>query len=143
MKMNVDVVATDSSAKVVLSEAQKERLGWERLVPVAFELDGERFRATVVHRQGAWCFVANAKMRERGLTPGRRHKIDLVRDHKARLVEPPHELMSLLDTTPRGRERWDALPWHHQREVSEYITEAKKRKTRKRRAEEVVREHLG
>ena len=69
MRMNVDVVSTGTSTEVVFSEVQKERLGWERRIPVAFELDGERFRATVVHTHGQWCFVTNPRMRERGLTP--------------------------------------------------------------------------
>jgi hypothetical protein len=82
MRMNVDVVSTGTSTEVVFSEAQKERLGWERRIPVAFELDGERFRATVVHMHGQWCFVTNARMRERGLTPGRRYRIDIARDQE-------------------------------------------------------------
>jgi hypothetical protein len=82
MRMNVDVVSTGASTKVVISDAQKERLGWERRIPVAFELDGQRFRATVVHVDGQWCFVANAGMRERGLTPGRRYRLDIARDQE-------------------------------------------------------------
>ena len=65
MRMNVDVVSTGSSTKVVFNEVQKERLGWEGRIPVAFELEGERFRATVVHTHGQWCFVTNPRMRER------------------------------------------------------------------------------
>ncbi|HSF61051.1 MAG TPA: DUF1905 domain-containing protein [Gaiellaceae bacterium] len=80
MKMNVDVVQTGASATVVISEAQKERLGWERSIPVAFELDGQRFRTTVLRSNGNWCFVASARMRERGLTPGRRYTLDIARD---------------------------------------------------------------
>ena len=80
--MNVDVVSTGSSTKVVFSEVQKERLGWEGRIPVAFELEGERFRATVVHTHGQWCFVTNPRMRARGLTPGRRYTLDIARDHE-------------------------------------------------------------
>ena len=82
MRMNVDVVSTGTSTKVVFSEAQKERLGWERRIPVAFELNGERFRATVVHTHGQWCFVTNPRMRERGLTSGRRYTLDIARDQE-------------------------------------------------------------
>ncbi len=80
MRMHVDVVSDGTSTRVVISDAQKERLGWERQIPVAFELEGERFRATVVHKHGEWCFIVTARMRERGLTPGRRYRIDLARD---------------------------------------------------------------
>jgi hypothetical protein len=80
--MNVDIVQTGTSTTVVISEAQKERLGWERSIPVAFELDGERFHTTVLRANGSWCFVASARMRERGLTPGRRYTIDIARDQE-------------------------------------------------------------
>ncbi len=80
--MSVDVVSTGTSTRVVISDAQKERLGWESQIPVAFELDGERFRATLVHRHGEWCFVATARMRERGLTSGRRYRVDIARDQE-------------------------------------------------------------
>ena len=80
--MNVDVVSTGSSTKVVFSEVQKERLGWEGRIPVAGEREGERVRATVVHTHGQWCFVTNPRMRERGLTPGRRYTLDIARDQE-------------------------------------------------------------
>ncbi|HJS49986.1 MAG TPA: hypothetical protein VJ745_06650 [Gaiellaceae bacterium] len=82
MRMKVDVVSTGTTTRVVIGDVQKERLGWERQIPVAFELDGQRFRATVVYMHGEWCFIVTPKMRERGLTPGRRHTIDLARDQE-------------------------------------------------------------
>jgi hypothetical protein len=87
MKMNVDVVQTGTSATVVISEVQKERLGWERSIPVAFELDGERFRTTVLRANGSWCFVASPRMRARGLTPGRRYTIDIARDQEPEYLD--------------------------------------------------------
>jgi hypothetical protein len=82
MRMSVDVVSSGTGARVVISHVQKERLGWERRIPVAFELDGVRFRATVAYVHGEWCFVVNARMRERGLTPGRRYTLDIARDQE-------------------------------------------------------------
>jgi hypothetical protein len=85
--MNVDVVQTGTSATVVISDAQKERLGWERSIPVAFELDGQRFRATLLRANGSWCFVANSRMRERGLTPGRRYTLEIARDQEPEYLD--------------------------------------------------------
>jgi hypothetical protein len=82
MRMNVDVVSTGTSVRVVLSEVQKERLGWEGRIPVAFALDGRRFRASVGMAHGSWGFPASEAMRARGLTPGRRYTIDLARDQE-------------------------------------------------------------
>ena len=87
MKMNVDVVQAGTSARVLITDAQKERLGWEQSIPVAFELDGERFRATLLRANGNWCFVANTRMRERGLSPGRRYTIDIARDQEPEYLD--------------------------------------------------------
>lgn len=64
-------------------------------------------------------------------------------DDERRTVELPPELAAALATVPDGRKRWDALPWYHQREMAEYVTEAKHAETRRRRADKTVREHLG
>lgn len=69
--------------------------------------------------------------------------MEIARDDDARIVEPPPELAAALATVDGGRRRWDALPWYHQREVAEYVSEAKRPETRRRRAEKAVREHLG
>jgi hypothetical protein len=127
---------------VVLSETQKRKLGTEGRIPIEVEVGGETFRTSLVHMDDTWCFVANAKMRLRGLTPGRSHVIEIARDEKPRTVEPPPELAASLAALPDGRTRWDALPWYHQRETAEYVSEAKRPETRRRRADKVVREHL-
>jgi hypothetical protein len=142
MRMRVAVRPIGTSGMVVLSEAQKRKLGPEGRIPIAVEVGGETFRTSLVHMDDLWCFVANAKMRSKGLTPGRSHVIDIARDEKPRVVTPPAELEAVLATVPDGRRRWNALPWYHQREVAEYVTEAKRAETRRRRAEKAVREHL-
>ena len=142
MRMRVHVRPIGTSGKVVLSEAQKRRLGPEGRIPVAVEVAGETFRTSVVYMDDVWCFVANAKMRAQGLAPGRRNVIEIARDEEPRVVAPPHELDVALAAVPDGRKRWDALPWYHQREMAEYVTEAKRPETRQRRAEKAVREHL-
>jgi len=141
--MRVDVRPIGTSGIVVLSEAQKRQLGPEGRIPVTVEVGGETFRTSVVHMDDLWCCVANAKMRARGLTPGRRNVIEIARDEKPRVVTPPSELAAALATVPEGRKLWDALPWYHQREVAEYVAEAKRPETRRHRAEKAVREHLG
>jgi uncharacterized protein YdeI (YjbR/CyaY-like superfamily) len=59
------------------------------------------------------------------------------------VVTPPAELAAALAAVPGARERWDALPWYHQRETADYVDEAKRPETRERRAAKAVREHLG
>jgi uncharacterized protein YdeI (YjbR/CyaY-like superfamily) len=58
-------------------------------------------------------------------------------------VTPPTELAAALAAVPGARERWNVLPWYHQREVADYVAEAKRPETRERRAAKAVREHLG
>jgi uncharacterized protein YdeI (YjbR/CyaY-like superfamily) len=69
--------------------------------------------------------------------------MEIGRDKELRTVELPPELAAALATVDDGRRRWDALPWYHQREVAEYVSEAKRPETRRRRAEKAVHEHLG
>jgi hypothetical protein len=140
--MRVAVRPIGTSGMVVLSESQKQRLGKEGRIPIAVQVGGETFRTSLVHMDDLWCFVANAKMRARGLTPGRSHVIEIARDEKPRVVDPPAELAASLANVPEGRKRWDALPWYHQRELADYVTEAKRPETRRRRADKAVREHL-
>ena len=143
MRMRVDVRPVGTSGMVVLSDTRKRKLGPEGRIPITVEVGGETFRTSLVHMDDTWCFVANAKMRSRGLTPGRSHVVDIARDEKPRVVDPPPELASSLATVRDGRKRWDALPWYHQREMAEYVAEAKLPETRRRRAAKTVREHLG
>jgi Bacteriocin-protection, YdeI or OmpD-Associated/Domain of unknown function (DUF1905) len=143
MRMRVHVRPIGTSGMVVLSETQKRKLGTEGRIPIAVEVGGETFRTSLVHMDDTWCFVANAKMRSQGLTPGRTHVIEVSRDERPRVLEPPAELADALAGVSNGRTLWDALPWYHQREMAEYVTEAKLPETRRRRAEKAVREHLG
>ena len=128
---------------VVLSEAQKRRLGPQGRIPVTVEVGGEAFRTSVVHMDERWCFVADAQMRARGLTQGRSHVIEIARDEAPRRLQPPAELAAAMDGTLGARERWEALPWTHQREVADWISEAKRPEMRERRARRAVHEHLG
>lgn len=143
MRMRVDVRPVGTSGMVVLSDGQKRKLGKEGRIPIAVQVGDATFRTSLVHMDDLWCFVANAKMRAKGLTPGRSHVIEIARDEKPRVVEPPPELAASLAKVPDGRKRWDALPWYHQRELADSVTEAKRPETRRRRADKAVREHLG
>ncbi len=73
---------------------------------------------------------------------GRSQVIEIACDERPRVVDPPPELAASLAKVPEGRKRWDALPWYHQRELADYVTEAKRPETRRRRADKAVREHL-
>ncbi len=144
MRMLIEVVpAATASAKAVLSERQKARLGSEGRIPVTLEVGGETFRTTVVRMHGRWCFVANAAMRAAGLTPGRRHGVEIARDDAPRVVTPPPELAVVLAAAPEARSAWESFSFSHQREWAEYVDEAKRPETRERRAAQVVAELRG
>lgn len=53
-------------------------------------------------------------------------------------VSIPPELDHLLSSDPIARGRYDKLPPSHQRECVEYINEAKREETRKRRAQKII-----
>lgn len=134
MGLRVDVRPIGTSGMVVLTEARRRRLGREGRIPITVEVGWETFRTSLVHMDDTWCFVANAKMHARGLTPGRHHVVEIARDEKPRVVTPPPELAAALAAVPGARESWDALPWYHRRETADYVAEAKRPDTRERRA---------
>lgn len=136
MRMRIDVrPAGKATARAVLTDAQKARLGSEGRIPVRLEVGGETFRTTVVRMHGEWCFVSNAAMRAAGFTPGKAHVVEIARDEAPRVVEQPAELAAALRRDPAARAAWDSLARSHRREYAEWIEEAKREVTRRRRVD--------
>ena len=55
----------------------------------------------------------------------------------------PVELAEALDASPQARKAYDTLPPSHRREYDQWINEAKKADTRRRRAVQAVDRLLG
>jgi hypothetical protein len=130
--------AGKATAKAVLTDAQKARLGPEGRIPIRLQIGGETFRTTLVRMHGEWCFVSNAQMRAAGFTPGEAHVVEIARDEEPRPVVPPPELAAALARDPVAEAAWDGLSRSHRREYAEWIAEAKREETRARRVEETL-----
>lgn len=144
MRMRIDVrPAGKETARAVLTPAQKARLGPGGRIPVRLEVGGERFRTSVVRMYGEWCFVSNARMRAAGFTPGKAHVVEIARDEEPRVVEPPPELAVALARDRRARAAWDALRRSHRREYADWIAEARREDTRRRRVARTLDELRG
>ena len=69
---------------------------------------------------------------------GDRVTVELELDAAPREVEPPSDLAAALDAEPRLRAFFDGLSFTHRREYAEWVTDAKREETRRRRVARAV-----
>jgi len=60
------------------------------------------------------------------------------RDDEVRTVEPPAELKKELAKSKKAQERWEKLAFTHKKEMANYMLEAKRVETKKRRLAKVM-----
>ena len=107
--------------------------------PVVATVNGHRFRTTVAVYGGRFYVGLNRGVREAaGVAEGDRFVPELERDDQPREVAVPPELAAALDTAPDARAAFEGLSFTHRREYAEWIAEAKRDETRRRRLEQAV-----
>jgi hypothetical protein len=105
--------------------------------PVRGTINGTPFRSTIAVYGGRYYLGINRRLRdEAGVAAGEKVVIELDRDDEPRVIDVPVEVAKAL--TVRARSIFDALPYTHQREYVEWITEAKRDETRERRLAKMV-----
>ena len=105
--------------------------------PVRGTINGTPFRSTIAVYSGRYYLGINRRLRdEAGVAAGEKVVIELDRDDEPRVFDLPVEIEKAL--TVRARSTFDALPYTHQREYVEWITEAKRDETRERRLAKMV-----
>jgi hypothetical protein len=105
--------------------------------PVRGTINGTPFRSTIAVYGGRYYLGINRRLRdEAGIAAGEKVVIELDRDDEPRVIDLPVEIEKAL--TVRARSIFDALPYTHQREYVEWITEAKRDETRERRLAKMV-----
>jgi hypothetical protein len=105
--------------------------------PVRGTINGTPFRSTIAVYGGRYYLGINRRLRdEAGVAAGEKVVIELDRDDEPRVIDLPVEVAKAL--TVRARSIFDALPYTHQREYVEWITEAKRDETRERRLAKMV-----
>jgi bifunctional DNA-binding transcriptional regulator/antitoxin component of YhaV-PrlF toxin-antitoxin module len=116
----------------------RERFGKAR-APVRGTVNGTEFRTTVAI-YGGRCFVGfNRALRERaGIAIGDEVELAIELDDEPRTVAVPPALLAVLEEDEGARAAFERLPPSHRREYAEWIAEAKREETRKRRAAQTL-----
>jgi Bacteriocin-protection, YdeI or OmpD-Associated/Domain of unknown function (DUF1905) len=116
----------------------KEAFGRAR-APVRVTIGGFTFRTTVAVYGGQGLIGLNKANRAgAGVEGGDRVTVEIELDTELREVEVPADLAEALAEEPKVREFFDGLSYTHRREYAEWITEAKRDETRRRRVAQAV-----
>lgn len=139
--MTLDVIPTGkTTATVIFTQEQVDRLRGSQgrgRVPVLITYRGEQYRTSISVYRGAWMMVVNAAMRDGGLAPGARYKVEISHDTATRTVEVPQDLAAALRKA-KLTAAFEALSYTNRREHVRAIEEAKRPETRVRRIEAAV-----
>ena len=107
--------------------------------PVRGTINGQPFRSTVATYGGRYYLPVNRALREAaGVAAGDAVVIELEADDQPRTVDPPPDLAGALAADPQARAAFDGLSYTHQREYAEWVAEAKREATRRRRVTQAV-----
>jgi hypothetical protein len=108
--------------------------------PVRGTINGQPFRSTVATYGGRYYLPVKRDLREAaGVAAGDAVVIELEADDQLRTVDPPAALADALAADPEARTAFDGLSFSHQREYAEWVAEAKREATRRRRVEQAVK----
>jgi hypothetical protein len=108
--------------------------------PVRGTINGQPFRSTVAVYGGRYYLPVNRALRDAaGVAAGDAVVIELEPDDEPRTVDPPADLAGALAADPGAKAAFDGLSYTHQREYAEWVAEAKRETTRRRRVEQAVR----
>jgi hypothetical protein len=107
--------------------------------PVRGTINGQPFRSTVaVYGGRSYLPVNKALLEAAGVAAGDAVVIELEADDRPRTVDPPPDLAAALAGDPEARTAFDGLSFTHQREYAEWVAEARRESTRRRRVVQAV-----
>jgi bifunctional DNA-binding transcriptional regulator/antitoxin component of YhaV-PrlF toxin-antitoxin module len=106
--------------------------------PVRGTVNGAPFRSTITKYGGDdYYLVVNREVREAaGVAAGETVEIEVELDTKPRIVRLPKDLAAALDDEARAS--FDAMSYTHRKEYVDWIKEAKREDTRRRRIAKAV-----
>jgi hypothetical protein len=132
------VEAAGTSAVLRVPFDPKERFGRVR-APVRVTINGFTFRTTLARYGGVDYVGLNREVRAGArVEPGTTVPVELELDEEPRTVEVPEELARALASASEARSAFEQLSFSHRREYAEWVAEAKRMETRRRRAEKAV-----
>jgi bacteriocin resistance YdeI/OmpD-like protein/uncharacterized protein DUF1905 len=107
--------------------------------PVRGTINGHPFRGTVAVYGGRYYLPVKRALREAAsVAAGDAVVIELEPDDRPRTVDPPADLAAALAADPAAKAAFDGLSFTHQREYAEWVAEARRPETRRRRVEQAT-----
>jgi hypothetical protein len=107
--------------------------------PVRVRIGGHTYRSTIAVYGGRYFVPLNRQNREAaGVAAGDEVTVELEADTDERTVTLPDDLRAALDGDEPARVAFDALAYTHRREYVEWIADAKREATRRRRVEQTI-----
>jgi Bacteriocin-protection, YdeI or OmpD-Associated/Domain of unknown function (DUF1905) len=107
--------------------------------PVQVTINGYRFRSTVAVYGGRYFLPVKRAVREAaGVAAGDLVVVEVEPDSAPREVEVPSDLAAALADDPAAAAAFERLSYTHRREYVEWLGEARRPETRRRRVDETV-----
>ena len=107
--------------------------------PVRVTIGGHTYRSTIAVYGDRYFLPLNKPNRTAaGVAGGETVEVEVEADDAPRTVEVPAELREALEGDAEARAAFDALSYTHRREYAEWVAEAKREETRRRRAAKTV-----
>jgi Bacteriocin-protection, YdeI or OmpD-Associated/Domain of unknown function (DUF1905) len=107
--------------------------------PVRVTINGYRFRSTVAVYGGRYFLPVKRAVREAaGVAAGDLVVVEVEPDSAPREVEVPSDLAAALAADPAAAAAFERLSYTHRREYVEWLGEARRPETRRRRVDETV-----
>ena len=109
-------------------------------VRVKGTINGYPFQSTALPMGDGTHYLVVAKdIREHiAVSPGDTVKVTMQLDPGQRVVQIPDDLLQALLSQPEAKERFEKMPYSHQKEYVSWITSAKRVETRQRRIEQAI-----
>jgi Bacteriocin-protection, YdeI or OmpD-Associated/Domain of unknown function (DUF1905) len=107
--------------------------------PVRVTIGGHTYRSTIAVYGGRYFLPLNRQNREAaGVAAGEEVTVELEVDTEERTVDVPEDLQAALDADEVARDAFDALSSSHRKEYADWIVEAKREDTRRRRVDKTL-----
>jgi Bacteriocin-protection, YdeI or OmpD-Associated/Domain of unknown function (DUF1905) len=106
---------------------------------VRVTIGGHTYRSTIAVYGGRYFLPLNRQNREAaGVAAGEAVTVELEEDAEERTVDVPEDLQAALDADEAARDAFDALSYSHRKEYADWIVEAKREDTRRRRVDKTL-----
>jgi hypothetical protein len=116
-----------------------DALGGRGRTPVRATFNGIPYRGSIVKMGGTFCIgVTKAIIAQAGVATGDLLDVVVELDDKPREVDIPADLREPLQADERLKRAWDSLSYTQKREYANWIQDAKREETRRRRVEQTL-----